>query len=336
MVISAGEHIAGQPSHLMRHASGVIVADEPLADLYGVGSCPDGAMLLANKDDVEALQFLKFDILVWYVLAIYDHAEASIHAATYPKPDLWHVPSVDDRTGDLLEHADTRSIPGLQSSACMTLLRALRVRTEADIALCLGALRPGASHTRERLMAAIHGGTAVLPGWEQSTPEHQAAVDAVLAPSHGALIFDEDLLRLAHLLGLSFADAERMRKALGHGERSAPIVNSLRAAALRNGWSDGEIAVVLNWFRFIERYTYTKGHAVAMAHVAWRVTRIAVYYPVQFYAAVLDNLGLGVAGGMYPILVYVVEARRHLVEVQGPRVNGPWLTSTHNALSGVE
>lgn len=327
MVISAAEQIAGQPSHLMRHASGVIVADEALAELYGVGRCPDGPMLLANKDDVEALQFLKFDILVWYVLALYDHAEASIHASVYPKPDLWHVPPTDECTGDLLEHADTRSIPGLQSPACMTLIRALRVRTEADIALCLGALRPGASHTRERLMAAIHGGSTVLPGWEQLTPAHQAAVEQVLAPSRGALIFDEDLLRLAHLLGLSFADAERLRKALGRGDRSAPIVNTLRAAALGNGWNDREIAVVLHWFRYIERYTYTKGHAVAMAHVAWRVARIAVYYPVHFYAAVIDNLGLGVAGGMYPILVYVVEARRHLVEVHGPSVNGPWLST---------
>src|SRR5688500_12910255 len=206
MVVKAGEQIAGQPYHLMRHSSGVIVADEPLDELYGVGECPDSPLLLANKDDVEALQLLKFDILPWYLLAIYDEAEASIHAAVYPKPDLWHVPPVDERTGDMLERADTRCIPYLQSPACMTLIRALRVRSEADIAICLGALRPGASATRERLLAAIHGGTAALPGWETLTSEHQQAVDAVLAPSRGALIFDEDLLRLAHLLGLSFAD----------------------------------------------------------------------------------------------------------------------------------
>src|SRR3712207_1558052 len=119
----------------MRHASGVIVADEPLVDLYGVGKCPDGPLLLANKDDVEALQLLKFDILPWYLLAIYDQAEASIHAQVYPKPDLWHVAGEDVATGDLLEQADTRCIPYLQSPACMTLIRALRVRTEADIAL---------------------------------------------------------------------------------------------------------------------------------------------------------------------------------------------------------
>src|SRR3712207_5014979 len=295
----------------MRHASGVIVADEPLVDLYGVGKCPDGPLLLANKDDVEALQLLKFDILPWYLLAIYDHAEASIQAAVYPKPDLWHVAGVDERTGDMLLQADTRCIPYLQSPACMTLIRALRVRTEADIALCLGALRPGASHTRERLMAAIHGGSAVVPGREHLTPAHQDAISAVLAPSRGALIFDEDLLRLAHLLGLSFADAERLRKALKKGETGGPLVNRLRAAAFANGWSGREIDVVLHWTGYIKRYTFTKGHAIAMAFVAWRVARIAAHYPAHFYAGVVDHLGLGGGGGMYPMLVYVVEDRRH-------------------------
>ena len=324
MVVSAGEQIAGQPYHLMRHPSGVIVAEEPLASLYGVGTCPDGPMLLANKDDVEALQLLKFDILPWYLLAIYDQAEASIHAAQYPRPDLWHVPGTDDRTGDMLEQADTRCIPYLQSPAMMTILRALRVRTEADIALALGALRPGASHTRDRLLAAIHGGSATLPGWEHLTPEHQAAVDEVLRPSRGALIYDEDLLRLAHLLGLSFADAERLRKAMGKGDTSGPMPNKLRAAALAHGWSDQEITTVLHWFTYIQRYTFTKGHAVALAHAAWRVARIAAHYPAHFYAGVLDHLGLGVAGGMYPVLVYVVEARRHQIAVRGPTVNSPW------------
>lgn len=324
MVVSAGEQIAGQPFHLMRHPSGAIIAEEPLADLYGVGRSSDGPMLLANKDDVEALQLLKFDILPWYLLAIYDQAEASIHAAIYPKPDVWHVAGTDERTGDMLEQADTRCIPYLQSPAMMTIMRALKVRTEADIALALGALRPGASHTRDRLMAAIHGGATVLPGWEHLTREHQIAVDEVLRPSRGALIYDEDLLRLAHLLGLSFADAERLRKAMSKGAADGPLVNTLRAAALGRGWGDREIDVVLNWFTFIQRYTFTKGHAVAMAHAAWRVARLSAHYPVHFYSAVFDHLGLGIGGGMYPTLVYAVEARRHGIEVLGPAVNGSW------------
>ena len=324
MVVNAGRQIAGQPHHLMRHASGVVVTDEPMAELYGVGATQDGPLLLANKDDVELLQVLKFDILPWYGLAIFDQAEASIHAANYPKPDLWHVAGVDDLTGDLLEQADTRCIPYLQSPACMTIIRALRVRTEADIALALGALRPGASHTRDRLMAAIHGGAAVLPGWETLTAEHQAAVTEALKPSRGALIFEEDLLRLANMMGLSFADAERLRKVLAKADGANPLVNKLRAAALRSGWNDREIDTVLHWMQYIQRYTFTKGHAMALAHATWRVARIAAHYPAHFYAAVLDHLGLGVGGGMYPILVYAVEARRHGLHVQGPTINSAW------------
>ena len=324
MVVAAGEQIEGQPHHVMRHASGILIADEPMADLYGVMQTDEGPLLLANKDDVEALQLLKFDILPWYLLAIYDQAEATIHAEYYPKPDVWHVSGEDALTGDMLEQADTRAIPYLQSPAMMTLLRALRVRSEAGIAVALGALRPGASTTRDRLLAAIHGGSTALPGWELLTPEHQQVLDEVLRPSHGAFIFDEDLLRVAHRLGFSFADAERLRKALTQGDTSGPLVNKFRAAGLANGWSDREISVVLHWFSFIQRYTFAHGHAVALAHAAWRVARLSRHYPPHFYAAVLDHLGLGVGGGMYPVLVYVIEARRHGVQVVGPTVNGPW------------
>src|SRR5919202_1665653 len=325
MIVHAAETIAGQPHHLMQHASGVVVADAPLADVYGVGTNEDGPLLLANKDDVEQLQLLKFDLLAWYLLAIYDQVEAAMHADRYPKPDLWQVAGEDHLTGDMLEVADTRCIPYLQSPAMMTLLRALKVRSEADIALALGALRPGASTTRDRLLAAMHGGTATLPGWEVLTPAHQRQIAATLAPSKGAVIFDEDLLRVAHVMGLTLADAERLRKGMTKGpEHARPMLHQLRAAAVRNGWDDAEIKTVLHWFSFIERYTFTRGHAVALAHTAWRVARLAAHYPPQFYAAVLDHLGLGTGGGMYPILTYVVEARRHGIAVQGPSVNSAW------------
>jgi DNA polymerase III alpha subunit len=71
------------------------------------------------------------------------------------------------------------------------------------------------------------------------------------------------------------------------------------------------------------RYTYTRGHAIAMAHVAWRVARIAAHYPAHLYAAVLDHLG-SVGGGMYPNIVYVTEAQRHGLTVMGPNVNSAW------------
>jgi error-prone DNA polymerase len=55
MILRAAEAIRDHPHHLMRHASGVIIADAPLTELYGVGLCADGPLLQANKDDVEAL-----------------------------------------------------------------------------------------------------------------------------------------------------------------------------------------------------------------------------------------------------------------------------------------
>ncbi|MDP9310380.1 MAG: OB-fold nucleic acid binding domain-containing protein, partial [Chloroflexota bacterium] len=229
----------------------------------------------------------------------------------------------------LLARGDTRAIPYLHSPAVMQLMTALGTRTEAGIAIALGALRPGASTTRPRLLAALHGGTATLPDWQVLSEEHQQVIEHVLAGSHGAFLFDEDLLLVAHALGLSLADAERLRKALKKGgEQATRLSNHLRAAALENGWSDAEIDVVLGWLHYIQRYTFVRGHALALAHIAWRVAYLAAHYPVHFHAAVLDRLGEE-GGGMYPQLVYATEARRHGITLVGPSVNSPLLSLPH-------
>lgn len=332
MVVNAATAITGQPHHVMRHSSGLIVADAPLAELYGVSLCDDGSLLLANKDDVEALQVLKFDILSWYGSAIFDQAEAAIHAAVYPKPDLWHVGGTDPATADLLRRGNTRSIPYLQSPAMLSLMHGLRVRDEEGIALALGALRPGASTTRPRIMAALRGGTATLDGWDVLTPEHQQTITEVLELSHGAFLFDEDLLRVAHALGLPYADGERLRKAIKKGgDQAKQLGNRLRAAALERGWNDAEVDVVLGWLSYIQRYTFLRGHALALAHVAWRLARLAAHYPGHFHAAVLDHLGTE-GGGMYPQLVYVTEARRQGLTLVGPSVNSDWLSRAQGSV----
>jgi DNA polymerase III alpha subunit len=88
MVHNAAKALDGQPAHVLRHASGVIVTDAPSKEVHGVADHVDGPLLLMDKDDAEALQVLKFDLLPWYVLALYDQAERTIHAAHYPSPDL--------------------------------------------------------------------------------------------------------------------------------------------------------------------------------------------------------------------------------------------------------
>ncbi|GAC1639269.1 MAG: error-prone DNA polymerase DnaE2 [Herpetosiphon sp.] len=326
MIVNAAEGIVNQPHHLARHSSGLVIADEPLSDIWSTGCTPDGmaSMVLADKDDCEALQVLKFDFLNWYGLRMFEQAAATIQAEVYPRPELWQVPSVDDRTAAILQQADTLCIPFLQSPACRSLLWALKTTSEPDLALCLGALRPGASTTRGRLLAAIHGGTEALPHWNVFAPDHRQIIDTILAPSKGAMIFDEDMLRLAHAVGLPLADCERLRKAIKRRPQATdPLVNRFRAIGLANGWSDREIDALLEWFRFLERYTFLRGHAVALGHVAWRLARLQVHYPAHFYAAALDQLGKD-GGGMYPNLVYATEARHKGLILTAPSVNGPW------------
>jgi DNA polymerase III alpha subunit len=81
--------------------------------------------------------------------------------------------------------------------------------------------------------------------------------------------------------------------------------------------------MVIDWFTYVQFYTYAKGHALALAHAAWRVAYLAAHYPAHFFAAALDHLG-DEGGGMYPPLIYAVDARRRGLTLIGPTINSPW------------
>jgi len=67
------------------------VLPEALSVLKRAVEPPDGSapMILADKDDCEALQVLKFDFLSWYGLTIFEQATATIQAQTRRSLDLF-------------------------------------------------------------------------------------------------------------------------------------------------------------------------------------------------------------------------------------------------------
>ncbi len=58
-------------------------------------------------------------------------------------------------------------------------------------------------------------------------------------------------------------------------------------------------------------YSYCKAHATVYANIAWQTAWLKAHYPSQFYCSLLNN-----HQGMYPLRVYVWDAKRH--GVAGP------------------
>ena len=75
MVLELCEQLDGYPRHLSLHNGGMLITAEPLVDVVPLEYATSGVRVCQfNKDDVELLGLIKFDILGLRTLSIVDEA----------------------------------------------------------------------------------------------------------------------------------------------------------------------------------------------------------------------------------------------------------------------
>src|SRR5205823_24266 len=78
-IIQLCEQLDGYPRHLSLHNGGMLITREPLVDIVPIEYATSGVRVCQfNKDDVEALGLIKFDILGLRTLSIVDEAVVMI------------------------------------------------------------------------------------------------------------------------------------------------------------------------------------------------------------------------------------------------------------------
>ena len=78
-IIPLCEQLDGYPRHLSLHNGGMLITREPLVDVVPIEYATSGVRVCQfNKDDVEALGLIKFDILGLRTLSIVDESVAMI------------------------------------------------------------------------------------------------------------------------------------------------------------------------------------------------------------------------------------------------------------------
>jgi DNA polymerase-3 subunit alpha len=184
-----------------------------------------------------------------------------------------------------------------------------------DLAQVLALWRPGAfDPQREQAYLAARFGS-------QRPVSLHPAVDAVLAPTHGALLYAGQVVQTILLFGFSHAWADRYRRALATGRRAERLTmeRELKEAARLRRWNDDQINALLALLQEHAGYLYAHGHALALAnhvlHQAWRKLDPAT--APSFFAEVLNNGG----SAHYGLGAAVEEARQWGALLLPPCIN---------------
>jgi DNA polymerase III subunit alpha len=313
--VLAAFDLIGQPHHLSIHPGGIVITPGPLTDLVPVQMAAKGFLITQyDHSDLEAIGLPKIDLLGIRALTVLAAAADLIGGNADPDFRLTEIPLADEKTAALLSRGETIAVFQCESTGAQRTLRQLQAQNVRDLAVANAFFKPGPAT----------GGMAAAfvrryRGQEAVTFLHPA-LEPILAPTQGVLLFQEQVLRVAtEVAGLSWAQADRLRH--GMSKFAAREMRTLRLEFLlgcqaQSGLTPPQADTLWEQVMAFAGYGFNQGHATAYADVSYRSAYLKAHYPAQFLAA-----RLAVGGGFHHAAVYLAEAQRLGIGVCPPHVN---------------
>ncbi len=284
-----------------------------LSDHVPVEIAPKGVPIVQwEKDQVEHFGLVKMDLLGNRSLAVIRDAIHAVEKNTGLRIDerTWN-PIDDPATQKLMERGDTIGVFYAESPSMRQLQRKAGKGDFDHLVIHSSMIRPAANSYIQEYVRRLRGGAY--------DPLHPA-LRHTLDETYGIMCYQEDITKVAmELAGLSLAQAEGMRKALGQKRPVKPLREYMKefyAGARERHVAPEVIDKVWHMILSFAGYSFCKPHSASYALVSFRSGWLRAHHPAEFMAAVISN-----QGGYYDTFAYISESRRMGLTVDPPDVN---------------
>jgi error-prone DNA polymerase len=301
MTISLAERLDGLPRHLAMHPCAVVLSDGGLLDraplTLNAGGYP---MVEFDKDDVEAVGLLKLDILGVRMQSSISFALSEIERTEEKSIDIDTVALDDAKTFELIKSTKTLGLFQIESPGQRELVGKLEPNTFNDLIIEISLFRPGPvkSDMITPFLKARHG-------WSPAKLIHPRLHD-ILAETEGVVVFHEQVIRIiAEMAGVSLAQADEKRRALGDRDGQQEVCDWFFPAATEAGFELPVISEVWEVLRAFASFGFCKAHAAAFALPTYQSAWLKTHHPAAFLAGVLTH-----DPGMYPKRLILDEVRQ--------------------------
>jgi error-prone DNA polymerase len=317
LTLELAAQLRGAPRHLSQHPGGFVLTHDRLDDLVPIepAAMVDRQIIEWDKDDIDALRFMKVDVLALGMLTCMRKGLDLIAEHKGIAVDLATIPAEDPRTYAMIRKADTLGTFQIESRAQMSMLPRLKPRTYYDLVVQVAIVRPGPIQGD-----MVHPYLRRREGLEEvhyPTPE----LEKVLGKTLGVPLFQEQAMRVAiECAGFTPGEADLLRKSMATFKFTGGVSkfrDKLIEGMVANGY-DREFAE--RTFRQLEgfgSYGFPESHAASFALVAYASAWLKCWHPDAFCAALLNAQPMG----FYAPAQIVRDARGHGVEVRPICVN---------------
>jgi error-prone DNA polymerase len=307
--------IYGLPRHLGQHSGGMIICQNKLSSFVPLenASMPGRVVAQWDKDDCEDLGIVKVDLLGLGMMSVMQDALELCRQRERPdRPglDLAHIPKDDEKTFEIMQHADTIGVFQIESRAQMATLPRMKPKCFYDVVIEVAIIRPGPIQGD-----MVHPYLNRRAGKEAVT-YFDDRLKPVLERTLGVPLFQEQMLKIAMIMAdFSGNEAEELRRALSFHrseERMNKVSVKLRAAMERKNISPDKIDKIIQSISSFALYGFPESHAISFAILAYGSAYLKVHRAPEFYASLLNNQPMG----FYTPATIVKDAQRHGVKVK--------------------
>ena len=308
------------PRHLSQHVGGYVLTQDRLDTYVPIGNAAmdDRTFIEWDKDDVDALNMMKVDVLALGMLTCIRKCFDLIADHKGKRWELATVPQDDKPVYDMLCRGESLGVFQVESRAQMNMLPRLKPRTFYDLVIEVAIVRPGPIQ-----------GDMVHPYLRRRN-----GIDKVSYPSPSPEHGDKDELRrvLHKTLGVPLFQEQAMRIAIEAARFTSEEANGLRRAmaTFRNVGTIGKFETKLignmiargydpefakNCFDQIKgfgSYGFPESHAASFAQLVYISSWLKHYHPDAFCCGLLNSQPMG----FYAPAQIVGDARKNGVEVR--------------------
>ena len=317
LTLELARKLIGVPRHMSQHPGGFVLTQDRLDDLVPIepAAMEDRQIIEWDKDDIDALKFMKVDVLGLGMLGCMNRAFNLLEEAKGLSVGLADLQDDDPAVFGMIQKADTLGTFQIESRAQMSMLPRMKPRRFYDLVIQVAIVRPGPIQGD-----MVHPYLRRREGLEK--PEYpRPELRAVLEKTLGVPLFQEQAMKVA-IVGAGFtpAEADALRRAMatfkftgGVSHYSEKLVEGMVARGYPREFAE-------RTFRQLEgfgSYGFPESHAASFAKIAYASAWMKHHHPDVFCASLMNAQPMG----FYAPAQIVRDAREHGVEVRPPCIN---------------
>jgi error-prone DNA polymerase len=317
LTLELARQLIGFPRHLSQHPGGFVLTRERLDELVPIepATMPGRQVIEWDKDDIDALGWMKVDVLGLGMLGCLRRAFALLEAHRGVRFDLASIPAEDAATFAMIRRADTLGVFQIESRAQMAMLPRMKPERFYDLVIEVALVRPGpiqGDMVHPYLRRREGRELVVYP-----TPE----LERVLGKTLGVPLFQEQAMQVAiHCAGFTPNEADQLRRAMATFKFSGGVSrfrDKLIAGMLARGYARDFAERTFGQIEGFGSYGFPESHAASFALLAYASSCVKCHHPDVFCCALLNSQPMG----FYAPAQIVRDTREHGIEVRPVSVN---------------